>query len=253
VWVYAGGGYAEAEGIVPLLKKHFAEVTFHRRTPAHRRPGPRPDIAVTTRGARAYAGNTGASFQREITENITQYWHVDGPADVIIVIDDSDCNPPDALLETFQATVTKSLSDIAVSAPPIVTGLAVPEIEVWLLGDWEMTFAKEYPRCEKSLQQELVRRGVRTSEPEAFNCRPDAQAYIKLSSDVLLPALEEICTIRFSKASDTPKLLLRIRPETVKTRCAYFRRFWVQLEKHLTPGNASFSTAIPFQTLQEKK
>jgi hypothetical protein len=237
VWVYAGGGYAEAEGIVPLLKKHFAEVTFQRRTPAHRRPGPRPDVGIgtTTRGARAYAGNTGASFQREIKENLTQYWHEDGPADVIVVIDDSDCNPPDALLETFQKTVMDSLNALGTnSLPPVVTGLAVPEIEVWLLGDWEMTFAKEYPRCEKSLQQELVRRGVKTSEPEAFDCRPDAQTYTKLSSDILLPALEEICAVRFSKASDTPKLLLRIRPEIVKTRCAYFRQFWVQLETHFS-------------------
>jgi hypothetical protein len=233
VWVYAGGGYAEAEGIVPLLKKHFADVTFQRRTPAHRRPGPRPSV-VEARGARTYAGNTGVSFQKEIQENL-KYWFEDGPADLIIVLDDSDCNPPDAILEGFEKTVTDSLNAMSAEPlPPIVAGLAVPELEVWLLGDWEMTFGKAYPLCEKSLQQELVRRGVYTSEPEKFVCRPNQQTYIKLSSDVLLPAIEKICAIRFSKATDTPKLLLQIRPQTVKARCGYFRQLWGQLEKHIS-------------------
>jgi hypothetical protein len=232
VWVYAGGGYAEAEGIVPLLKKHFVNATFQRRTPALRRPGPKPSVTAA-RGAKTYAGNTGESFQREIQENL-KYWDEDGPADVIVVLDDSDCNPPDAILKEFEKTVTDRLNAMGTDPlPHIVAGLAVPELEVWLLGDWESTFAKEYPRCANSLQQELVRRGVRTAEPETFDCRPDAQTYIKLSSYVLLPALEGICTIRFSKATDTPRLLLRIHPETVKQRCFYFRQFWTQLEKHL--------------------
>ncbi len=237
VWVYAGGGYAEADGIVPLLQQHFPSQNFARRTPAHRKPGPRPGaIASSDRGARRYAGNTGKSLLEEIKDDLKRYWPVNGPADLILVLDDSDCDPePDTRLGAFELMVREGLMDAGCTLenhPPIIPALAIPELETWLLGDWEQTFAREFPACQKSLQQVLSRKGVKTAAPESFNCRPSPEVYIKLSEDVLLPALEECCLVRFSKATDTPKLLLRIRPEEVKKRCPYFRKWWVLLENY---------------------
>lgn len=237
VWVYAGGGYAEADGIVPLLQQHFPSQNFARRTPAHRKPGPRLGaIASSDRGARRYAGNTGKSLLEEIKDDLKRFWQANGPADLILVLDDSDCDPdPDGRLETFEQTVRDGLTDAGCATenrPPIIPALAIPELETWLLGDWEQTFAREFPSCHRRLQQALSTKGLRTAAPESFNCRPSENVYIKLSEDVLLPALAQECEVRFSKATDTPKLLLRIRPGEVKNRCPYFRKWWVSLENY---------------------
>jgi hypothetical protein len=237
VWVYAGGGYAEANSIVPLLQQHFTKASFQRRTPAFRKPGPRPDVTASTdRVARRYAGNTGKDLFNEIKDDLTRFWQLNGPADLILVLDDSDCDPnPDGLLRTFEQTVREGLTKARWTEenhPLIVPALAIPELETWLLGDWEQTFAKEFPKCQRSLQQALSAKGLRTADPESFNCRSEGGEYIKLSEDVLLPALAQECQIRFSKATDTPRLLLRIRPEEVKKRCPYFRKWWVLLEDY---------------------
>lgn len=242
VWVYAGGGYAEAEGIVPLLQQHFPSQSFARRTPVHRKPGPRPGaITSSDRGARRYAGNTGKSLLKEIKDDLKSYWPVNGPADLILVLDDSDCDPnPDGRLGTFEQTVREGLTDAGCAAeshPSIIPALAIPELETWLLGDWEQTFACEFPNCHRRLQQALSAKGLRTADPESFDCRPSEGQYIKLSEDVLLPVLAQECQVRFSKATDTPKLLLRIRPEEVKKRCPYFRKWWVLLENYCRINN----------------
>ncbi|WP_395139649.1 DUF4276 family protein [Armatimonas sp.] len=237
VWVYAGGGYAEASSIVPLLQQHFTGASFQRRTPAFRKPGPRPDVTASTeRVARRFAGNTGKDLLNEIKGDLTRFWQTNGPADLILVLDDSDCDPdPDGRLGIFEQTVRDGLNDAGCAVenhPPIIPALAIPELETWLLGDWEQTFAREFPNCHRRLQQALSAKGLRTADPESFNCRPEGGEYIKLSEDVLLPALAQECEVRFSKATDTPKLLLRIRPEEVKKRCPYFRKYWVSLENY---------------------
>lgn len=42
VWLFAGGGESEIDGLVPFLRKHFPHCHFERITPARIKRGPKP-------------------------------------------------------------------------------------------------------------------------------------------------------------------------------------------------------------------
>lgn len=218
VWVFAGGGEAEL-GIIPWLQRHFPDVRFERRTPQVRNPGPRPGGAVRP----VVVGNTGAKLGSEIRSNLTTHWKV-GSADVLLLLDDTDCSPPDRRDSALRAAIAESIPEPEI--PPIAVALAVPELEVWLLADWANTFQRDRPACCHEMRRRLKADGVDFERPEAFDCRCTAE-YRKIS-ETIRNAYEVCCGPgpRYSKDTDTRRLLSEVDPETVARRCPHFKSFW---------------------------
>lgn len=222
MWVYAGGGEAEVAGFVPLLQRHF-RCTFQRRTP-RRKPGPRPDI-------KRYSGSTGKDLMKEIETDIQTYW--DGTAEVILVMDDTDGRDAAITLATLRNTVSDSLVAMGLNTEelPIVVALAVPELEIWLIGDWRNTLQRELGACQGAVQHELSSQwGVDFANPENFKVFLDDGPYRKFNT-ILMDVIHHHwrTDTHYSKATDTPRLLLQANPTEVGRRCPHFRLFWNEL------------------------
>jgi hypothetical protein len=226
VWVYAGGGQAEL-GIVPWLERHFPAVTFQRKTPQFKKPGPRPGVAVQ----KEVVGQTGRALGSEIRSQLKRYWSA-GPADLILVLDDTDCDLPEARANAHRLAVTESIPPDA--NPYVVIALAVQELEVWLLADWSQTFVLHHKRCYRELKNTLVQQGVDFNHPEQFDCKCGTQEYRKIS-EVLRDAFNHHCgeRLRYSKDTDTRRLLMAARPEAISERCPHFKAFWNELKIYL--------------------
>jgi hypothetical protein len=237
VWVYAGGGESEVVGLIPFLQRHLPRCTFDRRTPARRKPGPRPGAPLT-----AY-GLTGRSLTREIRDNIGAYW--DSTADIVLVLDDTDASDPSDRERLLRQAVVDSLQlhgvdPAKVEKPVVAVALAVPEIEAWLLADWEATFqgwlrerqasspVQPAANCMATVKHDLAHRGIRFSAPESFQVVTAAGEYRKISELVQSLILMN-CGVRYSKAVDTPRLLGLLNPAVVSRKCPYFRKFWQTL------------------------
>ncbi|MFL0648003.1 hypothetical protein [Cylindrospermopsis raciborskii] len=63
VWVFAGGGETEVQSLIPFLEKNF-NCKFQRKTPARRKPGPKPGVKTT-----AY-GRTGQGLINQISQEL---------------------------------------------------------------------------------------------------------------------------------------------------------------------------------------
>jgi hypothetical protein len=225
VWVYAGGGEAEVDGFFPFLQRHFINCSFARRTP-RRPPGPR-------KGSSLYSGLTGRSLLDEIRKDILDYW--DGTPGAILLMDDTDQRVPNNHAALLRAVATEALKEKAATgaAQPIIVALAVPELETWLLADWDNTFKKEFSQCAAAVQHELATtHKVDFSKPESFATSDDQGVYRKMS-EILMDTINLKCTLRlnYSKATDTPRLLMRADPNVIKGKCPYFAEFWNALAK----------------------
>lgn len=231
MWVYAGGGEAEVGGFVPFLQRHL-RCTFERRTPRPK-PGPRPGVII-------YSGNTGRSFTKEIRDDLLRYW--DGSAQAILVLDDADIEDPTSRIAAIEAAVTEALaakgSAPAVPAPEISIALAVPELEIWLLADWENTFKMAFGNCHSAVRHTLSTEwGVDFSHPENFRVI-DADGQYRKISVIIQEVIRLKCETnpKYSKATDTPRLLLQSNPAAISRKCPYFRRFWNGMRNLCSPS-----------------
>ena len=226
VWVYAGGGDAEVGGFVPFLQQHL-NCVFERRTPRPK-PGPRPGVSI-------YHGLTGTSFIAEMRLDLQKYW--DGTAGAILVLDDTDQNAPAEHETLLRQAVIEILRPeggaVSTDTLPIVIALAVPELEMWLLADWDNTFKKAFKSCYGAVQHELSSvNKVDFSAPENFSVFNEAGEYQKISQIIKdLIWHKSGKAVRYSKATDTPRLLQIIDPNIVKGKCPYFRSFWNAITK----------------------
>lgn len=87
VWVFAGGGVSEMTALVPFLYKHFSGCSFERKTPYRKKPGPK----LGKPKARSSLGKTGKSLAEQIKSELAIALK-SGFSDLILVIDDLDCN-----------------------------------------------------------------------------------------------------------------------------------------------------------------
>jgi hypothetical protein len=111
--------------------------------------------------------------------------------------------------------------------------LAVPEIEVWLIADWNNTLAKERG-CNRVLMRKMLEvQQIDFEQPEQFDCYCGTAMYRKISF-VLQDAHNMHCgNTRYSKDTDTRRLLRQVDPKVLVERCPHFKRFWVELNRCL--------------------
>jgi len=231
VWVFAGGGYTEFGGLILFLERNFSQHFFTRKTPVRPRPGPNPK---SDRRYHVY-GQSGGDLAMQISYFLVHSNPRD-ECDAILIIDDLDCQDRDERYEMFQSAVEEVE---AFAEKDRVIGFAKPEIEAWLVADWESTFAKyeDWRAHQVRIRRELSRAYQELTEdgdidnPENFSHYDEGKnaCHDKLS-DVIIRIILDEADIHYSKATHSSLLLRDTRSEIVAARCPVFRDLYRQLD-----------------------
>ena len=225
VWVFAGGGEAEVRGLIPFLEKNFPGCKFERKTPVLQKPGPKP-------GRVSGYGKTGKSLIAQISKELPIILKNEpNKCDLILVFDDLDCRDPIAERKKFLAVISKipECADIEK-----FVGFAAPEIESWIIADWDNTIAKHpdfRSRHERMRWWLSTQRNIPFDNPESFSeYDPTRDCCQEKLSESLIESsiLEEFDSSysRFSKGLHTPLLLKEIRCDEVQRKCPLFREMY---------------------------
>jgi len=225
VWVYSGGGEAEVRGFFPFLDKTFPGCRFERKTPVRDKPGPKPNKASSY-------GRTGKSLIDQIKQELPLALKAEpNKCDLILVFDDLDCRDS----QTQKLKILSEISKIPECADiEKFVGFAAPEIEAWIIADWNNSIAKhpDFRGRQRRMSIWLSRqRKVSFDTPESFSeydskidcCRE------KLSDALIESSVQDKVDrykARFSKGDHTPSLLREIDPNEVQKKCPLFRELY---------------------------
>lgn len=211
VWVFAGGGESEISGLLPYLRREFPNCKFELCTPIRNKPGAKP------RHKPLPQGYTGKSLLEKIKERLLKKFSFNDSCDLIIVFDDLDylanqtddldfANQKHQIFENFISQLWKNYPELK----PInhVIGFAKPELESWVIADWDQTIAKDpefRDKCNPMKYWLSNERQVKFDSPENFGLNPTfPQSYHKKLSDAVIEASEQqLVGSRYSKQQHT--------------------------------------------------
>ncbi|MCB0086735.1 MAG: DUF4276 family protein [Caldilineaceae bacterium] len=226
VWIFAGGGESEVEGLKPFFESNYPQHRFERKLPERRKPGPKPT------GQPGY-GHTGRSLSAQIVKRLRASLSRGDICDLILVIDDLDCQEINQKIQYF----TKAVDTISYVTPiPLHIGLASPEIEAWLIADWDNTFARDvdFRHCHNAMRHWLrTQQNVKFDNPEDFSeFSPDKNACAEKLSDAIIESTrkQDISAKReYSKAIHTPRLLKQADSQVISNKCPLYRQIHIKL------------------------
>ena len=228
VWVFSGGGEAEVRGFLPFLEKTFPGCRFERKTPVRQKPGPKANKAGSY-------GRTGQSLIEQIKQELPLALKAEAnKCDLILVFDDLDCRDS----QTQKSKILAELSKIPeCAALNKFVGFAAPEIEAWIIADWNNSIAKNSDfrgRHERMRWWLRTQKKVSFENPESFS-EYDAEKDCcreKLSEALIESSVyqAERHNTRFSKGLHTPLLLREIDPNEVQKKCPLFRELYNYLK-----------------------
>lgn len=231
VWVFAGGGEAEVAGLIPFLEKCFPQCRFERKTPAKQKPGPKANRAH--RGSTSGYGRTGDSLIAQINQELPIALRNEPEScQLILVVDDLDCREANSQRQNFLAAI--NLIPNCAEIPKYVA-FAAPELEAWIIADWDNSIAKytEFRGRHEQMRWWLSHeRQVPFNAPESFSTYdPSRDSCQDKLSDCLIESTTRVDPSNinrspFSKKSDTPELLKMLNPEVVQEKCPLFRAFY---------------------------
>ncbi len=238
VWVFAGGGESEISGLKPFLDKSFPQCEFKLCTPIRNKPAPK------FRREAPPQGYTGKSLLDQIKARLSIKLDLKDTCDLIIIFDDLDypltdtqeLNFADQKRQTFEDFL-KQIWEKYPERPPIshIIGFAKPELESWVIADWERTVGKapEFRERSKSMQYWLAtERKVSFSSPEEFGLDPEVEkSYHKKLSDAIIEASEKQEGTRYSKQIHTARFVRELDAAIAKQKCPEFRKFFTSLER----------------------
>lgn len=224
VWVFSGGGKSEVSGLVPFLKKTCSDHTYERKSPIRRKPGPRP-------AAEPGYGRTGRSLARQLEKLLSESLRADATCDLILVVDDLDCHEPNTRRELFDSAIGKI--DRAATIELFV-GFASPEIEAWIVADWDNSIASDpdFRGCHSQMRHWLsTQKGVRFGQPETFSRldKEKGSCLDKLSDAIVDSSVQFGARSRYAKGIHTARFLRQISPEVVSAKCSLFRELFNRL------------------------
>ena len=224
VWVFAGGGETEVAGLIKFLQKLFPNYLFTRYTP----------FDSTKKGAKPNRKSTFGVTGKSLIQSIQQYLPVaflneKHKPNLILVIDDLDCGDLNHQREQFLDCITNIDKTENIER---YIAFAAPEIESWIIADWDHTLAKaeKFKAKHQRMRHWLsTQKKVPFDQPESFgeydhnkkSCKD------KLSNLLIEASSQEIEDQgkEYKKSEDSPELLLRIEKEILVQKCPIFGDF----------------------------
>lgn len=224
VWVFSGGGESEVSGLIPILKRICSDHMYERKSPIRRKPGPRASQEP------GY-GRTGQSLGQQIEDLLFKSLKSDKSCDLILIIDDLDCHDPNVRRELFDSSIGKV--DKAKDIEHFV-GFASPEIESWIIADWDHSIATDpdFRGCHNQMRHWLsTQKAVPFDQPEMFGSFDEEKDSCRDKlSDAIIESSEHCgAQSRYSKGIHTARFLRRISPEVVSGKCPLFRELRIRL------------------------
>lgn len=263
---FCSAGHTEAGGMDAFLRKLAPHVHWQRCFPAVSKPAPklgRPHAVPSTE----HSGTTGQQLVERMLDCLQR--HHRGRAcqlDFVLLIDDADCRfastvDARAARTEWEAELTRQVRQYT-DRPTLgfYVLLASPEIEAWLMADWENGFGRAFPDASISLRQHFetcVLPPLSWDRMEEFggrliggSCETKLSRKIAESFDISAdcqcrpPLRERIqrqagkVPISYSKRIDGPAMLKRIEPSVVARRCPSFRVVYERLRQADSFGEA---------------
>ena len=224
VWVFAGGGETEVAGLIKFLQKLFPNYLFTRYTP----------FDSTKKGAKPNRKSTFGVTGKSLIQSIQQYLPLaflneKHKPNLILVIDDLDCGDLNHQRQQFLDCITNIDKTKNIER---YIAFAAPEIESWIIADWDHTLAKaeKFKAKHQRMRHWLsTQKKVPFDQPESFgeydhnkkSCKD------KLSNLLIEASSQEIEDQgkEYKKSEDSPELLLRIEKEILVQKCPIFGDF----------------------------
>lgn len=229
VWIIAGGGKSEFIGIQPFFKKNYSKLgySFQRLSPtAIKGPKPKPQ------------GHTDNSLAKEIVRILKTKSRKNETCDLILVIDDLDCKDVATQRQVFQTAIDETPSFQTVSR---YVGFAVPEIESWIIAEWNNTLAKDsdFRQHHSAMRHWLsTQKGVKFDDPESFSEYDSAKKSCKekLSEALIESSMElwkqGIECVEYSKGHHTGEFLKTLSAQGISQKCKHFREMHNFLQEY---------------------
>jgi Domain of unknown function (DUF4276) len=234
VWVFVGGGEAEARGLLPFLQAKFSNCTFERKFPAGLKQNPKkprkPNQEEWEQKQKENArGATGRGLVEQIKKRLQDSIAHGETCDLILVFDDLDCRDANKQHEQFHQTIVETLRGHQIDT---FIAFAVPELEAWIIADWDNIMSQhvKFRSGYFAVKSKLKKKGVSFEQPEEFSEYDNERDCCKVKlSTIIQNAI--FCEIKqyYSKGTDTPDLIQRISTSNVSQRCPHFRQFYQKL------------------------
>ena len=226
VWVFAGGGETEVAGLIKFLQKLFPQnFVFERKTP----------FDSTKKGAKPNRKSTFGISNTSLIEAIQKYLPLaflneKHKPDLILVMDDLDCGNLDHQRQQFLDCITNIDKTKNIDR---YIAFAAPEIESWIIADWDHTLAKaeKFKARHQRMRHWLsTQKKVPFDQPESFGeYDPNKKSCKEKLSNLLIEASSQEIEDQgkeYKKSEDSPELLLRIEKEILVQKCPMFRHFY---------------------------
>lgn len=237
IWLFAGGGESELgnreaniQGLVHFFEKHFPDITFYRITPVRNKRLP---PKVKPKNPLNALGKTGESFAKQITNKLEDAIKYRNPlCDVILIIDDLDCCCDIQRKIQFNNSVNQA-GNGKFEHTKLIIGFAAPELEAWLVADWDNTIAKHinFRQNQQAMKHWLIKNQLSFDKSETFSFYDEIKnaCHEKLSELLIESSRQKNQTI-YSKSKHTPFLLYdSLKPEIVAKKCPLFNDFFTEL------------------------
>ena len=239
VWMFAGGGATEVDGLPVFLQKNFGAHKIQRMTPIVHKKAPRPSKypAPGLAETQEIVTMTGEELSKQIQCILRKYWST-GNCETILVIDDLDCHNPSNRRSLFENAVRRYVPDTNL---PVIVGFAAPEIEAWIIADWHNTFEQDYEfkntndtqyahQIRRELTEYYQRNGGDISSPESFSeLDPARGACARKLSEGMIDIIYRISGINYSKADHSVRMIKQADANRVQERCPQFRPVFLAL------------------------
>lgn len=228
VWVFSGGGEAELAGLQVFLTRNFVTHKFELKTPRRKKPGPRPGII--TQAAIEAMGKTADSLVAQIKYFLPISLR-DGICDTLLVVDDLDCHLLSEYQKKFSTAIDGILPNDRLKISTIMT-FPSPELEAWLIADWENSFQKEFPVHHVQLRRNL-REKYKQSRPDGLGDidAPESFSYFAKDRNTCEQKLSEVIVNLaydivgdYSKDEHSGRMLQNINAITVCQKCPSARK-----------------------------
>lgn len=234
-----------------FLRKLAPQVDWQRCFPAVSKPAPKLG-RPTAQPAERHAGRTGRALVDEMLLQLGRYFR--GAAcgfDFVLLIDDADCRFADAADPAGAHQAWEAALATAVRAATVQPTLgfhallAWPEIEAWLIADWDHGFGSQYRPVAQPLRQhvagcilpplsfaqvESYGGGLKDGSCQNKLSRRLQECFVDASDCTCRPTFIErlmqhspTVPLAYSKRLDGALMLQRIEPERVAQDCPHFR------------------------------